>query len=202
MQFQGKGLHQPPLLQLAREQSHWQQCHPCALRCSLGQGEGGVKHSAPQHRAGQARCRKPCRPLIGTVAAQQGQPGQVTRLLQPLGQGGGAHGREWCLKNLLGVGAMPGPVSKADGIVQPLSGHVHPVVVGKQAQVHKRVGLLKVSQPRQQPAHGERAHHAHGQHFARSVFADLFQRRLHACEGIAQRGQQRQPLVRQCQASG
>lgn len=97
---------------------------------------------------------------------------------------------------------MPGTVTKADGIVQPFSSHVHPVVVGEQAQVHKRVGLLKVSQPRQQPAHGERAHHAHGQHFARPVFANLFQCRLHACEGIAQCGQQRQPLVRQCQASG
>ena len=103
---------------------------------------------------------------------------------------------------LLGVGAVPGSVAKAYGIVQPFSCHVHPVVVGEQAQVHKRVGLLKVPQPWQQPAHGERAHHAHGQHFARPVFANLFQCRLHACEGIAQRGQQRQPLVRQCQAPG
>ena len=81
------------LLQLTREQGHWQQGHPAP--CAAASARVREESNTAPRSTGQGRpaAAKPCRPLIGAVAAQQGQPGQVTRLLQPLGQGGCAHGR-------------------------------------------------------------------------------------------------------------
>ena len=155
-------------------------------------GWGGVKHSAPA--TGQGRpARKPCRPLIGAVAAQQGSLAKSLGCCNP-GPRRVCAWAKWCLKKICWAWVpCPGPSHQSGWHSPALSGHVHPVVVGEQAQVHKRVESAEChSRGSSQPT-AERAHHAHGQHFARPVFADLFQCRLHACEGIAQREQQRQP---------
>jgi hypothetical protein len=96
---------------------------------------------------------------------------------------------------------VPGAVAEADRVVEPLSGKVDPVVVGRKPKIDEWMRLAEARQARQQPADGERADRADAQHFAHHPAVEPAERLGDPVERLAKHRQQRAALVRQREAA-
>ncbi|MNH10471.1 hypothetical protein D3C79_699520 [compost metagenome] len=98
--------------------------------------------------------------------------------------------RQRRLQQRLRIDAMPGAGTEANGVIQAFSGDIDTVVVGRQAQIDKRVQGLELGQARQQPANGKGAHRTHGQHLAVVAAVEAVEGLGDAVEAFAQHRQQ------------
>ena len=97
---------------------------------------------------------------------------------------------------------MPGPIAKTDGEIQPFGGDIHPVVVGGQPEVDKRMAFAEVRQPWKQPAGGKGADGTHAQHFPEPAALEAVQHPGHPVEAVLQHRQQAFALLGDHQPPG